>query len=118
MPGFFDFDQRLQRLSDIGDQLEAYAAAVDFEIFRSDLDAALGYTSGSQGGRPPFGGIQTHPDSGRTKLNLPFMRPNLAYLDVNSGAMLDVVALPGALRMNSLRHVAIDATGRVAVAAQ
>jgi hypothetical protein len=64
------------------------------------------------------GGIQTHPDSGRTKLNLPFMRPNLAYLDVNSGAMLDVVALPGALRMNSLRHVAIDATGRVAVAAQ
>lgn len=52
--GFFDFDQRLQRLSDIGDQLEAYSQAVDFEIFRPDLDVALGYKSGPQGGRPPF----------------------------------------------------------------
>lgn len=52
--GFFDFDERLQRLSDIGDQLEAYAHAVDFEIFRADLDAALDYKSGPQGGRPPF----------------------------------------------------------------
>ena len=33
-PGFFDFDERLKRLSDIGDQLEAYANAVDFDIFR------------------------------------------------------------------------------------
>ena len=33
-PGFFDVEQRLQRLSDIGDQLEAYAAVVDFELFR------------------------------------------------------------------------------------
>ena len=28
-PGFFDVEERLQRLSDIGDQLEAYAAVVD-----------------------------------------------------------------------------------------
>ncbi|MEF2074958.1 IS5 family transposase, partial [Consotaella aegiceratis] len=28
--------------------------AVDFEMFRGDLVAALGYTSGPQGGRPPF----------------------------------------------------------------
>ena len=32
-PGFFDVEERLQRLSDIGDQLEAYAAVVDFELF-------------------------------------------------------------------------------------
>ena len=31
--GFFDVDERLQRLSDLGDQLEAYAATVDFEIW-------------------------------------------------------------------------------------
>ena len=30
-PGFFDFDDRLKRLSDLGDQLEAFRAAVDFE---------------------------------------------------------------------------------------
>lgn len=52
--GFFDFDQRLQRLSDVGDQLEIYARAVDFEIFRSDLEQALDYKSGNQGSRPPF----------------------------------------------------------------
>jgi transposase, IS5 family len=29
-------------------------AAVDFEIFRPELSAALAYSAGSQGGRPPF----------------------------------------------------------------
>lgn len=53
-PGFFDFDERLKRLSDLGDQLEAFAGAVDFEIFRADLVKALAYSDGSQGGRPPF----------------------------------------------------------------
>jgi len=54
MPGLFDVEERLQRLSDIGDQLEAFAAVVDFEIFRPDLDATLGYGDGARGGRPPF----------------------------------------------------------------
>ena len=53
-PGFFDFDDRLKRLSDLGGQLEAFQKAVDFEMFRADLVAALGYASGPQGGRPPF----------------------------------------------------------------
>ena len=53
-PGFFDFDERLKLLSDIGDQLEAYAGVVDFEIFRADLFNALNYADGSKGGRPPF----------------------------------------------------------------
>jgi hypothetical protein len=44
--GFFDVDERLQRLSDLGDQLEAYAATVDFEIFRAPLEAALTYADG------------------------------------------------------------------------
>src|SRR5438552_8681388 len=52
--GFFDVDDRLKRLSDLGDQLEAFRAAVDFEMFRPDLDAALAYSDGAQGGRPPF----------------------------------------------------------------
>lgn len=53
-PGFFDIDDRLKRLSDIGDQLEAFAGVVDFEIFRADLDAALNYGDGAKGGRPPY----------------------------------------------------------------
>lgn len=53
-PGLFDVDERLRRLSDIGDQLEGFAAVVDFEMFRPELDAALRYGDGSKGGRPPF----------------------------------------------------------------
>ena len=53
-PGFFDVEERLQQLSNIGDQLEAYAAAVDFELFRPDLKAALGYSDGAKGGRLPY----------------------------------------------------------------
>ena len=52
--GLFDVDDRLKRLSDLGDQLEAFRAAVDFEIFRPELAAALAYSDGAQGGRPPF----------------------------------------------------------------
>jgi hypothetical protein len=52
--GFFDVDGRLKRLSDLGDQLEAFEAAVEFEAFRPELNAALTYSDGTQGGRPPF----------------------------------------------------------------
>jgi transposase, IS5 family len=53
-PGFFDVEDRLKRLSDLGDHLEAFAAAVDFELFRPALDAALSYADGAKGGRPPL----------------------------------------------------------------
>lgn len=53
-PGFFNVDERLKRLSDIGDQLEVYAGVVDFEIFRADSVKALNYSDGSKGGKPPF----------------------------------------------------------------
>jgi IS5 family transposase len=33
--GFFDVEDRLRRLSDLGDQLEAYGWNVDFEAFRN-----------------------------------------------------------------------------------
>jgi hypothetical protein len=53
-PEFFDIDDRLKRLSDLGDQLEAFRSAVDFEMFRPELNAALSYTDRTEGGRPPF----------------------------------------------------------------
>jgi IS5 family transposase len=52
--GLFDVDDRLKRLSDLGDQLEAFAAAVDFEVFRIELATALAYSNRARGGRPPF----------------------------------------------------------------
>ncbi|GBR71557.1 hypothetical protein GKA01_26940 [Gluconobacter kanchanaburiensis NBRC 103587] len=39
--GFFDVEERLARLSGLGDQLEAFSRTVDFEVFRPDLDKAL-----------------------------------------------------------------------------
>src|SRR5215467_12677655 len=53
-PGFFGIDDRLKRLSDLGDQLETFRSAVDFELFRPELNAALSYTDRTEGGRPPF----------------------------------------------------------------
>src|ERR1700757_1000497 len=53
-PGFFDIEDRLKRLSDLGDQLEIFRSAVDFELFRPELNAALSYTDRTEGGRPPF----------------------------------------------------------------
>ncbi len=52
--GFFDIDDRLKRLSDLGDQLLAFGKVVDFEVFRPDLTKSLAYSDGAQGGRPPF----------------------------------------------------------------
>lgn len=47
-------DERLKRLSGLCDHLEAFAAAVGFELFLDELVAAVGYSDGSLGGRPPF----------------------------------------------------------------
>jgi IS5 family transposase len=53
-PGFFDMADRLQQLSAKGDDLERIAQAVDFEMFRAELDRAVPRSDGSKGGRPSF----------------------------------------------------------------
>lgn len=63
------------------------------------------------------GGIETHPETGRTKLNIPDMRPNLSYLS-GAGHLLDQVDVPAEDHMNSLRHLAVNADGLVACALQ
>lgn len=63
------------------------------------------------------GGIETHPDAGRAKLNLPVMRPNLTYTTL-SGEILEQVEPPSPEHKNSMRHLAIDGSGRVALALQ
>jgi len=55
--GFWDVECRLKELSAEGDPLEKLAATVDFEIFRPELDAALGPRDRSKGGRPAFDAV-------------------------------------------------------------
>lgn len=63
------------------------------------------------------GGIETHPDSGRAKLNLPTMRPNISFLDT-SGTVVAQFEPPPEWQRNSLRHLSVLPDGRVAVACQ
>lgn len=62
------------------------------------------------------GGIDTHPETGRTKLNIPLMAPNLAY--VQDTHLSEIVSLPKELHKNSIRHLAIAPSGEVAFGMQ
>lgn len=62
------------------------------------------------------GGIDTHPDSGRTKLNLPTMDPNLSY--IAQGQVIETATLPPELHKNSIRHLAVNTRGDTALGMQ
>jgi len=53
-PGFFDVEERLKELSAKGDALERLNAAVNFELFRADLERAVPRSDRAKGGRPAF----------------------------------------------------------------
>lgn len=59
------------------------------------------------------GGILTHPDYDKVKLNLDTMAPSLVYLDIASGEVVESVDLGRDLRRLSIRHLALDRTGSV-----
>jgi len=59
------------------------------------------------------GGIETHPDYGRSELNLDAMDPSIAFIDTGSGSLVGSVRLDAKLRRLSIRHLAIDAQERV-----
>ncbi|MDK1384046.1 DUF1513 domain-containing protein [Sinorhizobium sp. 8-89] len=64
------------------------------------------------------GGIETHPDFGRTKLNLDQMEPSLTLVDTLTGALIERHVLPKELSRLSTRHVDIDAEGKIWFACQ
>ena len=64
------------------------------------------------------GGIRTHPDQGREKLNLPTMAPSIALIDTATGSLLLSHALPERLHRLSLRHMAVDGASRVWIGGQ
>ncbi len=53
------------------------------------------------------GGILTHPDKGRRKLNIDSMQPSLAYIDSHSGDLLHDHRLAPDLHQLSIRHLAV-----------
>lgn len=64
------------------------------------------------------GGIKTRPEHGREKLNLEVMQPSLAYIDRQSGALLERVRPPEHLHQLSIRHMDINADQEVAIGMQ
>ena len=64
------------------------------------------------------GGIETHPDFGRTKLNLDRMEPSLVLLDARDGRLIQKHGLPPPLSQLSTRHIALDDKGRIWFACQ
>jgi len=63
-----------------------------------------------------LGGIRT--DRARGKLNIDVMDPSLAYLDAASGRVVEQVRAPAAWHKLSIRHIDLDARGRVCIAMQ
>jgi hypothetical protein len=59
------------------------------------------------------GGLLTHPDSGRAKLNLSTMEPSLVMVDPRTGEVARRLTLPRELHQLSIRHLAVAADGSI-----
>jgi len=64
------------------------------------------------------GGILTHPDFPRMKLNLPTMAPSLALIDSRDGSLVARQTLAAGLHQLSIRHMAQVGPGRLWFGAQ
>ncbi|MET1257034.1 DUF1513 domain-containing protein [Aliikangiella maris] len=62
------------------------------------------------------GGILTHPEQGRKKLNLDTMQPNLSYLELASGKIIDSYQPPH--HQLSIRHLAVSTDDTVVMGLQ
>lgn len=64
------------------------------------------------------GGIQTRPETGRKKLNLADMQPNLSYINTKTGLLISQHQLSGDMTKASIRHLAVSKDDRVWMALQ
>lgn len=64
------------------------------------------------------GGIKTHPDLGRSKLNLKTMQPNLTYFDTSSNQFIQSYRLSDELNQLSMRHISVGSDDTVCIAMQ
>ena len=110
---------------------ENISASSDGQVVARDLDSDFKVlTQWPSGGLGPHqmkfladrktlvianGGIHT---LGREKLNLNSMKSNLSYLDIDSGKLVEQVALPADLSQLSIRHIDVNHHGDVLIAMQ
>ena len=64
------------------------------------------------------GGILTHPDRGREKLNLDTMKPSLAVFDLNHYKRLEQQFMPDTRHQLSIRHMDTNREGATVIALQ
>ena len=64
------------------------------------------------------GGIRTHPDTGRSKLNIATMEPNITFLDAASGRIIQKISLRKGLHHLSIRHFDESGDGHYAIGMQ
>nr|WP_276562375.1 DUF1513 domain-containing protein [Hoeflea prorocentri] len=64
------------------------------------------------------GGVETHPDFGRAKLNLATMQPSLCFIDRRDGTVRERHELPPTMHQLSIRHLADDGRGGIYFACQ
>jgi hypothetical protein len=64
------------------------------------------------------GGIRTHPDSERDKLNIDIMQPNLVYIERRTGKLLEMQSLLSEYHQASIRHIDVNASSQLAIAVQ
>lgn len=64
------------------------------------------------------GGVETHPDFGRSELNIATMAPSLVFIDTATGDLLAKHEPPADLHKLSLRHLGLGKNGRVWVGGQ
>ncbi|MEM8702894.1 MAG: DUF1513 domain-containing protein [Pseudomonadota bacterium] len=64
------------------------------------------------------GGIETHPERARKKLNLDTMQPSVVFVDAAGGDLVARHQLDASLHQLSLRHMALDQKGQAWVGGQ
>ncbi len=90
--GIYDVDDRFRRLGEI----ECGGIGAHEVILLSDQRTVA----------VAIGGISTHPDFPRLKLNLATMKPALSFLDLKSRKITGVFELPPEYHQLSIRHIA------------
>lgn len=64
------------------------------------------------------GGIQTHPDFGRAKLNIANMQSSITFINTRDGSLVEKHILPDQLHKLSLRHMVETKYGTIAFGGQ
>lgn len=102
--GIYDATKGYQRIGELGT-----AGVGPHEVLRVPGSSLLVIANG---------GIQTHPDNGREKLNIDTMESSLTLIDTRTGKIVGRHVLPDELHQVSIRHLACSDDGVVWFAGQ